>query len=122
MSYYLQRMLTTERLMNAIDTVASTLIKLMVPGPRITEIKNDNGVMILRKHSADEMSTTSFSLPTKRGFDEGAIDIQYVSTTDAKETESKNVVYGIQASDASYGIDVMKIIVFVVGSLWIVKV
>ena len=114
MSYDLQHMLTTERLMNAVNTVASTLIKLMAPGPRITEIENDHGVMILSKHTSDELSTTSFSLPSTRGSDEGAIDIQSLPTN---ATDSKHVVYGMQASDASYETNVTKIILYVVGSL-----
>ena len=99
-SFNLQRKLTTQRLLKAIDSVASTLIKLMVTGPRTTEIKNDDGVMILKKQSAEELSTTSFSLPTDRGFDEGATDVHILPTTDANVTDSELSVYGIQASDA----------------------
>ena len=89
----------------------------MVPGPKITEIKNDNGVMILRKHSADKMATTLFSLPTKPGFNEGATDIQSSPTTDANGKESKNVVYGMQASNAMNALYLIMIILYVVGSL-----
>ena len=95
--YNSQRKLTT-----AINTIASTFIKLMVPGPRITEIEDEDSVMILKKHFADEMSTTSFSLPTDRGFNEGATYIQISPSTDANVTVSELALYGIQASDTSY--------------------
>ena len=88
----------------------------MVPGPTKTEIKNDHAVMILSKHSADEIMTSFSPLPAKHGFDEGAVDIQSIPTTDAIGTDLK-VVHGMQASDASDAIDVMEIILYVVGSL-----
>ena len=100
LSFHLQSKLTTQRLLKSVDTVASTLIKLMVAGPRTTEIKNDDGVMILKKHSAEELSTTSLSLPTDRGFEEGATHVQILPTTDANVTDSELSLYGIQASDA----------------------
>ena len=80
----------------------------MVPGPRITELEDDDSVMILKKHFADEMSTTSFSLPTDRGFDEGATYIQLVPTADGNVTVSELALYGIQASDAGYAMQFLE--------------
>ena len=91
--------MTTERLVKAIDTVASTIITLMVPGTRTTKIKNKYGVMSLKKHSAGEMSRTLFSLPTEHGFDEGATEIQLLPST---VTDFEHALYGIQVSDSGY--------------------
>ena len=72
----------------------------MVPGSRITKIENDDGVMFLKKQSAEELTSTLFSLPTDSEFDEGATQIQFLAKTDANVTDSKLSVYGIQASDS----------------------
>ena len=72
----------------------------MVAGPRTIELKNDDGVMILKKLSIEEISTTLFLLPIKRGFDEGPTNVQLLPTIGANVTERDRALYGIQVSDA----------------------
>ena len=89
--------MTSERLLDTIDNVASTMIKQMELGSNTIEIKNDVSTMILKKDNGKDI-LRKVSFPPSTSDNEGATDVRLLPTMVGNLSSTKNNSYSLQVS------------------------
>ena len=87
--------------MDTIDNVASSIINVMVPGPREIKVEEGDNVMILKKGFAAGNAGGNFVLPAFRGSTDGINIKLRLPKPNATSTTLTNT-YGLQVSNATF--------------------
>jgi hypothetical protein len=82
--------------MQAIDSVASIIIKQLVPG-RTRELKMGDNIMLLTKNYAHLMTNQSFSFSPISGFHSG-LTVRIQNTIESGELASSDEILGLRVS------------------------
>ena len=89
--------------MDTFDNVASSIINVMVPGPREIRIEEGDNIMILKKDFTAGSAGGNVLLPPFRG-STGGINIKLrLPKPNATSTTLTNT-YGLQASNAAFNL------------------